>query len=108
MVWQFLDGNGDIPLRTVAAAIPDEWGMAVGRCFEAVLTRDGKPVVELDFCASRDGHLYIGEAKLPDTLGSSAKKENERLSKLEKAAVLRADVIVLATGAETWKQSTRE
>jgi hypothetical protein len=72
------------------------------------LTRDGKPVVELDFCASRNGHLYIGEAKLPDTLGSSAMRENQRLSKLEKAAaVLRADIIVLATGAEAWQQSTR-
>ena len=72
-----------------------------------VVTHDGKPVVELDFCASRDGRLFICEAKPQDKLGPSVRKEKDRLAKLAKAAaILRADAVVIATGAAAWRPAT--
>jgi hypothetical protein len=107
MVWQFLDADGDIPGRAVQKVIEPKLRIPAATSFEVEVTRRDKRMVELDFCASRNGRLYICEAKLQDRLDSSAKGEEERLAKLKKAAtILRADVVVLATGKAAWRNAT--
>jgi hypothetical protein len=107
MVWQFLGANGDIPLRAVHKVVEERIRTPVATCFEVEVTRNNRSVVELDFCASRNGRLYICEAKLQDELDDTNKGEQERLAKLKKAAtILHADVVVLATGAAAWKNAT--
>jgi hypothetical protein len=109
MVWQFLKANGDIPVRALQKEVPEAIKVPVASCFEVEITQSNKPMVELDFCASRNGRLYICEAKLKDKLDPTVAGETARLAKLRQAAtILRADAVVLATGAAAWKKATLE
>lgn len=110
MVWQFLDNDGDIPFRAAQTftehATPRQ---PADVSYEVELVQDDKKVAELDFCATWNGQLTLGEAKVNDRLDKTEAEERRALAKLREAAsILRADRIILATACEQWRPATAQ
>jgi hypothetical protein len=64
---------------------------------------------EIDFTASIDGDLYIGEATRSDRLGQTAAEESGRLASLKQIAEeIQARCVVLSTFDSAWSTQTQK
>ena len=112
LLWQLLLHNGDVPLRalreTLQIGMPDA-SEPTAALHEHDLWEPGADTpIELDICAQRGPDLWIGEAKIANTLG----REPQARSKLEglrrAAEMLRPHGILFVTASAGWTDRTEE
>jgi len=104
---ELLSTGGDVPL--LAGAALRKSTRTYSDCPEVeFLDATGTRVAEIDLIAHADRQLIIAEAKTSSSLGPSAAKRADSAKKLARiAAVLRADVVLLASSADTpWPPTT--
>jgi hypothetical protein len=112
LLWQLLVHNGDVPLRALRETLGIgtlEVRQPTASLHEHDLWKPGaKTPSELDICAQRGPELWIGEAKVGNSLG----QEQEARSKLEglrqAAQLLRPQGILFVTASEGWTDRTQE
>jgi hypothetical protein len=112
LLWQLLMNHGDIPLRAVRETLgvgTAEIASPAASLHEQDLwaPQDDTPI-ELDICAQIGPQLWIGEAKLANSLGT-AREARAKLARLRQAAeIIRPHGILLVTASDTWTDRTRE
>jgi hypothetical protein len=112
LLWQLLMHNGDVPLRALRETLgigTAEGGPPTASLNEHDLWEPGAETpIELDICAQRGPELWIGEAKVANSLGPEP-QARAKLDGLRKAAELvRPHGILFVTAAEAWTERTEE
>lgn len=111
VLWQLLQHNGDLPLRALRTVL--RLGTQDGPTEDWLNEHDlwapgAERPLELDICAQRGAELWIGEAKIADTLGTR-QAEVAKLSSLRTAAeLLRPHGILLVTAQPEWNVRTAQ
>ena len=107
VAWQFLDANGDLPIRGIFQELWDT-DAVMDATPELDLWEPGATTpIEIDICVQRGPELWIGEAKVSDKLGTAA-EENAKLSKLASAAsMLGAHGVLFVTAADDFRATTK-
>ncbi len=108
VLWQFLDSNGDVPIRGIFQELWDPDRVMAATPELDLWPPEAERPIEIDICVQRGPELWIGEAKVADRLGT-AKEENAKLAKLSEAAtVLGAHGVLFLTAATDFRDATKD
>lgn len=112
LIWQLLMHDGDVPLRALRETLSigkAEVDRPTAALHEHDLWEPGADSpIELDICAQRGPELWIGEAKVGNSLGSE-RPARRKLARLRNAAeLLRPYGVMFVTASEGWTDRTRE
>lgn len=111
ILWQLLEHNGDLPLRALRQHLGFGTDRRIPRAMlhehEVVSVKGGSPI-ELDICAQRGSELWIGEAKIAASMGSSREEVRKLKGLAHVARLLRPAGVLLVTAAEQWSQRTAD
>lgn len=107
-VAEVFDQNGDVPLL-LSHELRGKTRSRYSDIGEVELAAGGTRVAECDLIALHRGQLLVAEAKTTDTLETTSSRRRRAAEKrVEIAAALRADEIVLATTQASWQRSSIE
>jgi hypothetical protein len=112
LLWQLLAHNGDVPMRALRNILGiggREAHVPTASLHEQDLWEAGAATpIELDICAQRGPELWIGEAKVANSLGAE-REAKTKLKGLRRAAQqLRPHGILFVTATEGWTGRTEQ
>lgn len=112
LLWQLLTHNGDVPLRALRETLgigTRDLRKPTAALHEHDLWEPGAETpIELDICAQRGPELWIGEAKVANSLGREQQARGKLEGLRQAAQLLRPHVILFVTASERWTDRTEE
>ena len=103
---ELFDQNGDVPLL-LSHALRDRARSRYSDMGEIEFANGGGPVAECDLIALRRHKLLIAEAKTTDSLDVNGNRRRRSANKrVQIAAALQADEVILATTQAAWQPSS--
>lgn len=106
VVWQFLDNDGDVPIRGIFKALWEQDHLMFATPELDLWPPGASHPIEIDICVQKDAELWIGEAKVADNLGTK-REELHKLSQLKEAAdLLGAHGVLFVTAADGFREAT--
>ncbi|MER5490490.1 hypothetical protein [Streptomyces sp. NPDC002490] len=106
-VLELVKNDGNVPLLATRHLRSERWARKALICEEFELLKNGTRFVEMDFALASTDHLWLGEAKINNSLGSNHREIKREVGKLlEGSSLVGATGLVLATTKTHWSRST--